>query len=343
MRKTRNGLLNPSSATKRLIQKMPLNAFSPFPPSRPRALREGGTIGICAPSGFLPLPEKLPLAVNRLESHGYKVVVTPSVLAREGYCAGSAESRLADLHRLVEDPSIDMIMAARGGFGLSHLLPRIDWKACASSQKLFCGFSDFTAFHLALYSQTGQISLAGPMAVTDFAGSDESTFHSEHFWNLVSGQGPAKHTYPIWQSDQSLQPQKLEGIVWGGNLSLIAHLMGTPWFPQIEGGILFLEDIGEAPYRIERMLMQLELSGILAKQSAIVLGAFTGCAPPEDAAAQYYLSEVITGLRKRFSGPVITGLPFGHIKDKFTLPFGAVSSLILDGLDCRLSVETTFT
>jgi len=124
-----------------------------------RALREGGTIGICAPSGFLPVPEKLPLAVSRLQSHGYKVVVAPSVLAQEGYFAGSTESRLSDFHQLVANPDIDLIMAARGGFGLSHLLPHIDWKACAKSQKLFCGFSDFTALHLALYSQTGQISL----------------------------------------------------------------------------------------------------------------------------------------------------------------------------------------
>jgi len=318
---------------------MPLNAPPPFPPSRPRALREGGTIGICAPSGFLPAPEKLSLAVTRLESHGYKVVVTPSVLARDGYCAGSAESRLADLHRLVEDPSIDLIMAARGGFGLSHLLPHIDWKACAKSQKLFCGFSDFTALHLALYSQTGQISLAGPMAVTDFAGSDESALHAEHFWALVSSQRSAEHIYPEWQNDQAHQPQKIEGTLWGGNLSLVTHLVGTPWFPQIEGGLLFLEDIGEAPYRIERMLMQLDLSGVLAKQSAIILGAFTGCEPPEGAAAQYHLSEVITGLRKRFAGPVISGLPFGHIKDKFTLPFGAPATLRIDGLNCRLSVE----
>ncbi len=322
---------------------MPLNAFSPFPPSRPRALREGGTIGICAPSGFLPLPEKLPLAVNRLESHGYKVVVTPSVLAREGYCAGSAESRLADLHRLVEDPSIDMIMAARGGFGLSHLLPRIDWKACASSQKLFCGFSDFTAFHMALFAQTGHISLAGPMAVTDFSGSDESELHAENFWGLVSKKGSFTHTYPGWQNDQAFPAQKLEGTIWGGNLSLVTHLIGTPWFPQIEGGLLFLEEIGEAPYRIERMLFQLELAGVLKNQAAIVLGAFTACEPAADAQVQYHLSEVIAGLRQRFTGPVISGLPFGHIKDKFTLPFGAASSLILDGLDCRLSVQTQFT
>jgi len=332
-------LLNSKEASTSLIEITPENALNPFPLRAPRALREGSSIGICAPSGFLPAPEKLPLAVSRLESHGFKVVLAPSVLAREGYCAGSSASRLADLHQLVTDPSIDLIMAARGGFGLSHLLPHIDWKTCAASQKIFCGFSDFTAFHMGLYAQTAQISLAGPMAVTDFSGDEESQFHADQFWKRIQHQGTMEHPYPRWQTDHPFHKTQIEGLLWGGNLSLVAHLIGTPWFPEIPGGILFLEDIGEAPYRIERMLMQLELSGILKRQAAIVLGAFTGCEPPKDAPAQYQLKEVIAGLRKRFDGPVITGLPFGHIKDKLTLPFGAPAKLVVEGLECELSVR----
>jgi len=324
------------------MEKLAQPASPDFTFRRPRALREGGTIGICAPSGFLPVPDKLPVAVSQLASHGYQVCVAPSVLERDGYCAGSPEARLSDLHQLVADPSVNIIMAARGGFGLSHLLPHIDWKACAESQKLFCGFSDFTAFHLALYAQTGQMSLAGPMAVTDFSGKDESTLHTKHFWDVITQSGPSVHWYPEWQNDQEQPSLQYEGTLWGGNLSLVAHLIGTPWFPEIEGGILFLEDIGEAPYRIERMLMQLELAGVLHKQTAIVLGAFTGCEPPADAPAQYALKEVIAGLRQRFSGPVLTGLPFGHIKDKLTLPFGAQASLTINGFTCRLKIETAF-
>jgi len=333
MHKTKSGLPNPSGERERVMSSShSLHLSTPL-----RALRPGGKIGICAPSGFLPAPEKLPIAVQRLESHGYTVSVSESILDREGYCAGSAQTRLANVHQLVADPSVDLVMAARGGFGLSHLLPFIDWHACAQSGKLFCGFSDFTAFHMGLYAQTGRISLAGPMAVTDFAGEDESVFHSQYFWNLIHPTADSADFFPKWETDQSCSPTQLKGRLWGGNLSLFTHLMGTPWFPTIEGGILFLEEIGEAPYRIERMLMQLELAGVLHHQQAIILGAFTGCTPPPDAPSQYALHEVITHLRQRFKGPVVTGLPFGHIKDKVTLPFGAVSYLDLDGLNCRLS------
>jgi muramoyltetrapeptide carboxypeptidase len=303
----------------------------------PRRLPEHAVIGIWAPSGALPDPALLPRAVARLEAAGHRVLLAPGIEERDGYCAGSAEHRLAALHTLVSDPAIDLVMAARGGFGLSHLLPRIDWAACAASRKLFCGFSDFTAFHAALLARTGQCSIAGPMAVSDFAGDLTSTLHAEHFWGLLSGA--SRHAYPVWRHGGPPVTARLRGPLWGGNLSLLTHLVGTPWFPSIDGGLLFLEDIAEAPYRVERMLLQLELAGVLARQQAILLGAFTACEPAADAPLRYTLEQVISALRQRFGGPVLTGLAFGHIRDKLALPFGVEAELALDGQQCNLQVD----
>ncbi len=308
-------------------------------PAAPRALPEHATIGICQPSGALPDPAALPRAVAHLESLGHRVVVAPGIEARSGYFAGPLAQRLASLHGLVADPAIDLIMPARGGFGLSHLLPHIDWAACASSAKLFCGFSDFTAVQLGLCARTGQRSFAGPMAVSDFAGESVSALHASEVWPLLAGT-EQQHRYP--QCVQSGPPLDtvIEGPLWGGNLSLLAHLVGTPWFPQIEGGILFLEEIAEAPYRVERMLLQLELAGVLARCRAILLGAFTACEPLPGGPVVYTLPEVMAALRARFAGPVLDGLPFGHVRDKLALPFAAPARLTVNGLHWQLQVES---
>jgi muramoyltetrapeptide carboxypeptidase len=304
----------------------------------PRALPAGATIGICAPSGLVPEPAALDRAAAHLRQLGYRVVLASGIDAREGYFAGSTAQRLAGLHQLVRNPAIDLVMAARGGFGLSHLLPHIDWQACAESGKLFCGFSDFTAFHLGLYARTGQVSIAGPMACSDLAGDSTSTLHAEHVWGLLT-DGRRGHSYPVCTSEGPLATGSETGVLWGGNLSLLAHLVGTPWFPQIDGGLLFIEDLAEAPYRIERMLMQLELSGVLARQRAILVGHFTACDPVPGAPANYLFTDVLSALRTRFDGPVLTGLPFGHVRDKIALPFGALARVAQDGEHWQLHVE----
>ena len=307
--------------------------------ARPRALQAPVGIGICAPSGALPDPAALQRSAQYLTSLGHAVRVMPGSLGRDGYCAGTPQARVADLHALAQDPAVQLIMAARGGFGLSHLLPLLDWPMLAASSKLFCGFSDFTAFHLALLRSTGQISLAGPMATSDFAGSAPSALHAGQFWGLLA-QGAEGHHYPAWTHDGPPLAGSWQGTLWGGNLAVLTHLIGTPWFPDVDGGLLFLEDIAEAPYRIERMLMQLELSGVLARQQAVLLGAFTACEPADGALIDYRLAAVIAWLRKRFHGPVLTGLPFGHIRDKWTLPVGAKATLTANGQEARLNVAS---
>ncbi len=306
-------------------------------PALPRALPASATIGICAPSGWIADPAALARSVHTLEARGHQVRLMPGCLERDGYCAGTAARRLADLHALVHDPAIDLVLAARGGFGLSHLLAHIDWAACANSGKLFCGFSDFTAFHAGLYARTGQISIAGPMATSDLATEVPDPVHDRVFWPVLQ-QGAAGHTYPDWSSDQPVPDGEWQGTLWGGNLCLLAHLCGTPYLPAIDQGILFLEDIGEAPYRIERMLLQLDLAGVLARQQVILLGAFTACEPPAGAIADYRLKAVIAALRMRFAGPVLTGLPFGHVRTKWTLPFGAQAQLRVEGAQAHLRV-----
>lgn len=307
-------------------------------PAAPRALSERAVIGICQPSGALPDPTALPRAIAHLQSLGHQVVVAPRVTARSGCFAGSVAQRLEDLHALVAHPDVQLIMPARGGFGLSHLLPHIDWAACAASRKLFCGFSDFTAFTLGLHARTGQTSFAGPMAVSDLAGETVSPLHAAEVWPLFR-QCAGEHRYPPFMHQGPPLQDRIAGPLWGGNLSLLAHLVGTPWFPDIAGGILFIEDIAEAPYRVERMLLQLELAGVLARQRAILLGAFTACDPVAAAPNPYTLSEVFAALRQRFAGPVLDGLPFGHIRDKVALPFGAAAHLSIDGREWQLCTE----
>lgn len=308
-------------------------------PAPLRPLPERARIGICQLSGALPDPAALPRAVARLESLGHRVVLADNLFARAGCFAGDTRQRLAGLQQLVDEPAIDLILPARGGFGVSHLLPLIDWDRCAASGKLFCGFSDFTAFQSGLYASTGQRSFAGPMAVSDLAGDVVSALHASDVWPLLAGSRPV-HRYPPVRHGGAPQAIELEGPLWGGNLAMLAHLVGTPWFPRIDGGILWLEEIGEAPYRIERMLLQLELAGVLGRQQAILLGAFTACDPPPGAPVRYTLAEVFDALRARFAGPVLDGLPFGHIRDKVALPFAAPARLQAGDGHWQLQVES---
>jgi muramoyltetrapeptide carboxypeptidase len=294
-------------------------------PRLPRALPEPATIGVCAPSGKVD-EDALDVGVAYMRDLGHEVVVPGETTHVWRYFAGADDERLAGLHALVDNPAIDLIIAARGGYGLSRLLPRIDWNRIAASQKAFVGFSDFTAFNLAAYACSNLLTFHGPMLAVDFGRADPSSFTQQHFWMSLSRNS---HRIDDIVSDHGYDPRRIDGTLWGGNLSLVAHLVGTPYFPAIDGGILYVEDLGEEPYAIERQFLQLYHAGVLGRQRALLLGDFKDCVPKNPARYPYSMDEVVESLRALLPYPVLTDFPFGHIEHKVTLPFGGPGTLLI--------------
>ncbi len=291
----------------------------------PRALPERATIGVWAPSGRVD-EAALALGVAYLEDLAHRVVLPAETLHTWRYFAGSDEERLGGLNALLDDASIDMIIAARGGYGLTRLLPHIDWNRVAASGKLFVGFSDFTAFNMAAYACANLLTFHGPMLTVDFGKAQPDTFTQQHFWMALTR---SSHRVDDVACEHGYDPRRIDGTLWGGNLSLLAHLAGTPYFPAIDGGILYVEDFAEEPYAAERLFYQLHHCGALARQRALLLGDFSDCVPVNPVRYPYSMDEVVETLRRMLPFPVLTGLPFGHVARKLTLPFGAPGTLAI--------------
>ncbi|EEG8083271.1 muramoyltetrapeptide carboxypeptidase [Salmonella enterica] len=280
---------------------------------------------LIALSGYCINQQAALRGVQRLTDAGHQVENDEVIRRRYQRFAGTDAERLADVNSLASLTSPDtIVMPVRGGYGASRLLDRIDWQALASRQQrdplLICGHSDFTAIQAGLLAQANVITFSGPMLAANFGAETLNTFTEQHFWLALR---KAQFTVE-WQGDG---PQcDVQGTLWGGNLAMLISLIGTPWMPTIDKGILVLEDVNEHPFRVERMLLQLEYAGILNRQSAIVLGSFSGAAPNEYDAG-YSLESVYAFLRSRLSVPLITGLDFGHEQRTVTLPIGANATL----------------
>lgn len=273
-------------------------------------------IYIISPSSAVADPKALDRAQARLTKMGFKVVLDRAALARHQRFAGTDTQRLAAFTRAIKQ-KLPIVMASRGGYGVGRLFDAMDWKAIANSDKRFIGQSDFTAFSLALLAKTGMISYAGPTACFDFGATKTEILTTEIFGEAMRGELEI-----LSFETQDADAVDCRGVLWGGNLAMLTSLIGTPYMPKIKGGILFVEDVGEHPYRIERMLNQLVQAGVLGKQKALLLGGFT----EYKLAAHdqgYDLKEAIKYIRKSVGIPVITGLPYGHTEVKATLPIGA--------------------
>jgi muramoyltetrapeptide carboxypeptidase len=286
-------------------------------------------IGLYAPAGFVTNPATLERAVARLSALGHRVVVDATCTTRWQRFAATDDARLAAIGRMADDPRIDLAIAARGGYGWSRLLDRIDFAALAATKKRWLGHSDFTAFQLAALAHAGMTTFAGPMAASDFGTATPSAFTLDHCWGLLGGDH--------YEVACALDGPDFtgEGTLWGGNLAMVAHLAGTPHLPRVDHGILFLEDIGEHPYRIERMLYQLHFAGILARQHAVLLGTFNGYElGPNDNG--YDAAAMVAHFRAELGVHVYTGLPFGHVSEKLTLPVGGHCALTVRDGHARL-------
>ncbi|MDR2016109.1 MAG: LD-carboxypeptidase [Burkholderiales bacterium] len=281
-------------------------------------------ITLYAPSGRLWEPQALMRAETFLRQAGHRVRIDTDVKQQFQRFAGDDETRLAAIHRVLHDTQTDIALAVRGGYGWTRLLDRLDYASLARDKKRWLGHSDFTAFQLASLAKAQKITFAGPMACYDFGAEEVSAFTTDHCFGLL-----AANRYEIACILRGNRPLATAGTLWGGNLSMIVHLLGTPYFPNIDGGILFLEDVNEEPYRIERMLYQLHYSGVLARQRAVLLGHFTEPGTSEQV-TEYSFDTVIEHIQRVSGVPFFHGLPFGHVRDKWTLPVGAPCELTID-------------
>lgn len=297
---------------------------------RPRALRPGDTVGVCAPSGPVN-PDRLARGVSALEELGYRVRVGASVRRRSRFTAGTPDERLADLHALWADDDVRAIVCARGGAGAVQIVDRIDLDLVRARPKVFVGYSDLTLVHL-LLGRLGQVSVHGPMAAIELA---DDRFDRASFAAATAG-GARYASDP--EDLAAVCPGAAEGVLRGGCLSLLANAAGTPWALQPdEDTILFLEDVDEAPYRIDRMLWQLRASGALARVRGIVFGDMRGCAPPLE--ADFGLEDVVRDALRPLGVPVAIGLSSGHTNNTFvSLPFGVGARLSCDGDAPRLEI-----
>lgn len=301
-------------------------------------------IRLIAPSGYPHDRAAMARGMSRLREAGCRLEGLDVLDRVELRYAGSDAERAGDINQLATtDVLPDIALAVRGGYGATRLLEHLDYGALrerlAGTSTALVGHSDFTALQMALHARSGLITFGGPMLGPDFGAEtpDESTLR--HFWDTLGAERSSAEwtTRDGGDLDVALD---VEGPLWGGNLAVLCSLFGTPYFPGtdgrgIDGGILFVEDVGEPPFRIERLLYQLHLSGVLGRQRALLLGHFSQCRPSAYDNG-YGLAEGFAQLRRVAGIPVIDGLPFGHEPDKFTLPFGAPARLRVAGGQARL-------
>jgi muramoyltetrapeptide carboxypeptidase len=297
------------------------------------------TFELIAPSGYPHDPEVLHRALHRLRAQGHRVDGEEAAKRRFQRFAGTDGERAADLNRLA-DPSRelpDVVLAVRGGYGAVRILHGLDYEGLqrrlADQPIALVGHSDFTAIQMALLARAGVKTFGGPMLMSDFGAEELSEFTMRHFWSAVT-----QPTITIASNTPQAQNVDVSGTLWGGNLAVLASLVGTPYMPPVQGGILFVEDVNEQPFRIERMIYQLHLAGILAQQQALVLGDFTGGKPYEYDNG-YDLHAMVEQVRSLIGIPVVTGLQFGHVHNMVTLPVGADARLVANAQGFKLTAS----
>lgn len=292
---------------------------------RPPVLREGDTVALIAPAGPLASLEELERAVGVVESLGLVPFVMPGARRRLGYLAGTDDERAADFNAAVRDPAIRGIFALRGGYGTMRILDRIDYGALQSNPKPVLGYSDLTALLNTITQRTGVITFHGPVAaLSDFTANEVS-------WLRAAVMNGSALGTLHWPNARKLSGGKARGHLAGGNLSLVTALLGTPHEIDVRGALLVIEDVDEAPYKIDRMLTQLRLNGALERAAGVIAGGWTNCDVAEDHRySGLRLADVLTDRLGGLDIPVLLDLPIGHIDEQWTLPLGAIATLDAD-------------
>lgn len=292
----------------------------------PPRLRRGDLLGIIAPASPTDDPSRIDRGVRYLEGLGYRTIIGEHLKHRVGYLAGTDEERAADIHAMFSNTGVKGIFCLRGGYGTPRLLGMLNYRLIARNPKVFVGYSDITALHFAFRARAGLVSFHGPMVGVDMIeGMDP--FAEEALWGLLTSPARRRTLIPPGTPVTKLRGGTGRGRLLGGNLSLVVTLLGTQYFPSHGKSILYLEDIGEEPYRVDRMMAHLRNAGVLKGAAGMAYGYFSDCQPKDPAAPTLPLSEILQEAGLAVRGPVIGGAPFGHEKRSITLPFGLRAEL----------------
>jgi muramoyltetrapeptide carboxypeptidase len=300
---------------------------------RPRALKAGDTVALITPSTYVSDPDKLELARRTVAHFGLKARWGANVGKRDGYLGGSIQARVDDLHAAFADPEVKAVFCIRGGYGSAMLLDKIDFNLIRRNPKIFIGYSDITALHVAIHQQTGLVTFHGPVTLSRFSGYTQDCFRRALFEPKPLGalsNPPEENPLRPRHLARVIRPGKASGQLTGGNLSLIASLMGTPWEIDTAGKILFIEDVGEQPYSMDRMLTQLRLAGKFRGIKGLVIGECSECTPRQfqpSFESTFSLGEVLNNILGDLKVPVLTGMTIGHTDDQLTLPLGVQARL----------------
>jgi muramoyltetrapeptide carboxypeptidase len=313
---------------------------------KPKPLKPGDTVGLVSPSTYVVDPDQLAAMRLTAEMFGFKVKVGKQVGLREARPGDSAEARIADLHAMFQDPEVKGIICVRGGYGTPQLLNGLDYNLIRQNPKVLLGYSDITGLHLAIHQKTGLVTFHGPTGLsplTEYSQAWVKRSFMPQAMGLLGNpteRNPFRPQHPL----RTIKPGKARGRLIGGNLTLVSSLMGTPYEPDVRGKIFFLEDVGEEPYRMDRMLQQLILAGKFDQCAGVVFGECVDCGPKKfepSITFNYTLGEVLDRVFSKVKVPVFHGLLIGHTADQITLPLGVMASMDADSK--HLTIEEAAT
>ncbi|MEE4451706.1 LD-carboxypeptidase [Novosphingobium resinovorum] len=306
---------------------------------RPPRLRNGDVLGLVAPAGFVADRFGLDEIAATVRAMGLVPRLAPHLTARAGYLAGEDAVRAADLNAMFADPEVRGIMAVRGGWGSARLLPHLDFAAIRKAPRLFAGFSDNTALCLAL-ARNGIVSIHGPTAATSWPPSSWESFRQIAFEGAMPTYAVPSYDGPNLGGRgaglKTFRGGKARGLLLGGNLAVLSALVGTPYLPDFEGAILFLEETNEAEYRIDRMLTQLALAGILGKVAGVIFGQCTHCENPDGGFSNFTVYQVLDDRFAALGVPAFQGLMIGHVAGQVSVPLGVMAEMDADAGTLRL-------
>ena len=318
-----------------LLTAVPEQAIAQTParaPRLPKSLNPGDTVGLITPSSYVSDPDELAFAKRFCEFFQLKWKMGRNVGQRFGYLAGTAQQRVDDLHAMFSDREVQGIFCIRGGYGSAQMLDKLDYSLIAANPKVFLGYSDITALHVAIGQRTGLVTFHGPVSLSHLTEWSQQHLRAALFQNAPIGvitNPPEGNLLRAGHTLRTVRGGKAQGALAGGNLTLLTTTLGTPFAVDTVGRILLMEDIGEDIYRIDRMFTQLRLAGKLQAAAGIIVGECKDCPPPNHDSA-FSLGEVIDYLLGDLNIPVLYGLSFGHTIDQVTLPLGAMASLDAD-------------
>jgi muramoyltetrapeptide carboxypeptidase len=312
----------------------PNPAQPPVAKPKPPRLRPGDTVGLIQPAGFAADMAGPQSAIATIQAMGLVPKLGQHVYDRHGYLAGTDESRAADINAMFADKSVRAIFASRGGWGSARALPFLNWDVIAANPKLLIGFSDITALHLAIAARAGFPTIHAANAGNNWGPVSLDTFRRLAFdaaLPFYRGSGAGDASAPFGGSGiETLRSGRATGRLIGGNLTVLSTLMGTPFVPSFDGAILFLEDVDEAVYRVDRMLTQLALGGVLKRLAGVVFGRCVRCAAPGGPSGGFTLTDVLTRHLRPLGVPAFSGAMVGHISDQLSLPVGVRAEIDAD-------------